>query len=53
MVTANNYVFRPLTGHHQFVHLMKTAEVTLYIVQPSNLFIRCTTWWWPVRGRNM
>ena len=22
MVTANNYMFRPLTGHHQVVHLM-------------------------------
>jgi len=28
-------------------------EVTLYIVQSSALFIRCTAWWWPVRGRNM
>ena len=32
MVTAN-YMFRPLTGHHQVVHLMKSAEDrTLYIV---------------------
>jgi len=23
MVTANNYVFQPLTGHHQVVHPMK------------------------------
>ena len=23
MVTANNYTFRPLTGHHQVVHPMK------------------------------
>jgi len=23
MVTANNYMFRPLTGHHQVVHPMK------------------------------
>jgi len=30
------------------------TEVTLYIVQlPNPLFIGCTTWWWPVRGRNM
>ena len=48
MVTANNYMFRPLKGHHQVVHLMKRvedrqSEVTLYIVQPPNLFIRCTT----------
>jgi len=31
MVTANNYMFRPLTGHHQVVHLMKRAEdCTIY-----------------------
>ena len=31
MVTANNYMFRPLTGHRQFVHLMKRAEsCTIY-----------------------
>jgi len=66
MVTANNYMFRPLTGHHQVVHTMKRVggctvynvtsvwwHVTLCIVQPPTLFIRCTTWWWPVRGRNM
>jgi len=23
MVTANNYMFQPLTGHHQVVHLKK------------------------------
>ena len=23
MVTANNYMFRPLKGHHQVVHLVK------------------------------
>ena len=26
MVTANNYMFRPLTGHYQVVHPMKTAQ---------------------------
>ena len=26
MVTVNNYMFRPLTGHRQVVHLMKRAE---------------------------
>jgi len=26
MVAANNYMFRPLTGHHQVVHLKKRAE---------------------------
>ena len=32
MVTSNNHKFRPLTGHHQVVHLMKTAEgCTIYI----------------------
>jgi len=25
----------------------------MYIEQPSTLSFRCTTWWWPVRGRNM
>ena len=56
MVTANNYMFRPLTGHHQVVHPMKRArgctiynvtsvglEVTLYIVQPLTLFIGSIT----------
>ena len=33
MVTANNYLFRLLTGHHQVVHLMKRAEgCTIYNV---------------------
>ena len=26
MVTANNYMFRPLTGHHQVVHIVKMGE---------------------------
>ena len=44
MGTANNYMFRPLTRHHQVVHPMKRVEgchqteVTLYIVQPKNPF---------------
>jgi len=87
MVTAYNYMFRPLTGHHplptanyipgyyyslvhpNFTYLFSSSlfnlfikytirwtrsrhqiEVTLYIVQSSALFVRCTTWWWPVRG---
>ena len=45
MVTANNYTFRPLTGHHRFVHLMKRAEgckiynihCILYSPQPFSL----------------
>ena len=33
MVTANNYMFRPLPGHHQVVHLVKRAEgCTIYNV---------------------
>ena len=51
METANSYMFRPLTGHHQVVHLMKMFEsdgsyivyCLLYIVQSSALFIRCAT----------
>ena len=56
VVTANNYMFRPLTCHHQVVHPMKRVggctiynvtsnptDVTLYIVQPLALFIGCTT----------
>jgi hypothetical protein len=54
MITANNYMFRSLTGHHQVVHPMKMGlgalqytmkllsrrqtEVTLYIVQPPTPF---------------
>ena len=26
LVTANNYTFRPLTGHHQVLHSMKRVE---------------------------
>ena len=33
MVTANNYMFRPLTGHDQLVHPMKrVGGCTIYIV---------------------
>ena len=33
MVTANNYMFRPLTGHHQVVHPMKRGwGCTIYNV---------------------
>ena len=36
MVTANNYMFRPLTGHHQVVHPMKTVGgCTIYSVTVS------------------
>ena len=30
MVTANNYMFRPLTGHHHVVHLMKRLKTVQY-----------------------
>jgi len=32
MVTANNYMFRPLTGHHQVVHLIKGLRTVQYTV---------------------
>jgi len=44
MVAPSNYMFWPLTGHHQVVHSKKRVEGrTLYIVQPSTLFFECTT----------
>ena len=33
MVTANNYMFRPLAGHRQVVYLMKRAEAFSLDVQ--------------------
>ena len=30
MVTANNYMFWPLTGHHQVVHRMKNLRAVQY-----------------------
>jgi len=30
MVTVNNYMFRPLTGHHQVVHTMKSVGAAQY-----------------------
>ena len=42
MVTANNYMFRPLTGHHQVVHKLKRVRgltiYNMYILQPPKLF---------------
>jgi hypothetical protein len=36
MVTTNNYIFRPLTGHHQVVHTMKKfGGCTILFVQPD------------------
>ena len=32
MVTSNNYMFRPLTGHHQVVHPIKGGGCTIYNV---------------------
>ena len=44
MVTANNYMFRSLTGHHQVVHLKKRAEgctiCILYSPQPFSLDVQ-------------
>ena len=50
MVTPNSYMFRPLTGHHQVVHLMKTvggckmcnvnSHCTLYSPQPFSLCVQ-------------
>ena len=35
MVKANNYIIRPVTGHHQVVHPMKMGW---WAVQPTNPF---------------
>ena len=48
MVTSNNYMFRPLIGHHQVVHCTALNPLSedrsyIYIVQHSTLFIECTT----------
>ena len=48
MVTPNNYMFRPLTDHHQVVHSMKRFEgctmynvhFTLYSPQPFSLNVQ-------------
>jgi len=46
MVTANNYMFRPLTGHHQVVHSMKMVEgCTIYNVT--------SVWWRDLAHRNI
>jgi len=33
MVTANNYMFRPLTGHHQVVYLKKRLRAVQYTLE--------------------
>jgi hypothetical protein len=42
MVTANNYMFRPLTGHHQVVQPIKMGKgltiYKMYIVLPPKPF---------------
>ena len=43
MVTANNYMFRPLTDHHQVVHLMKRAEGCTLDVQPDDGLLEAET----------
>jgi len=41
MVTGNNYMFRPLTGHHQVVHKMKRVEGGLYSPpQPFSFYVQ-------------
>ena len=34
MVTTNNYMFRPLTGHHQVVHSMKWGRSRTHTQRP-------------------
>jgi len=42
MVTANNYMFRPLTGHHQVVHPMKrVGGCTIYNVTSDYEKLHC------------
>ena len=39
MVTAKIYMFRPPTGHHQVVHLIKVlgaVQYTIYIADDGN-----------------
>ena len=43
MVTANNYMFRPLTGHHQVAYLMKRAEDFSLDVQPVDGLLEAET----------
>jgi len=49
MVTANNYTFRPLTGHHQVVHPTKRGwGCTIYNVtsvwwSDGSYIVYCTT----------
>ena len=35
MVRANNYMFRPLTAHHQVVHPMKSAKGRTILYNPQ------------------
>ena len=39
MVTANNYMFRPLTGHHQVVHPIKRLG-GLYNIQYNSCLMK-------------
>ena len=43
MVTANNYMFRPLTGHHQVVYLKKRLRAVQYTLgsQKHNYMCVC------------
>jgi len=42
MLTANNHMFRPLTGHHQVVHPMKTVGGCMD-VQPDDGLLEAET----------
>ena len=43
MVTANNYIFRPVTGHHQVVHPMKRVEDFSLDVKPDDGLLEVET----------
>jgi len=43
MVTANNYMFRPLTGHQQVVHLMKNPQPFSLDMQPDDDLLEAET----------
>jgi hypothetical protein len=44
IVTANNYMFRPLTGHYQVVHLMKRGPHPFSLdVQPDDSLLEAET----------
>jgi hypothetical protein len=48
MVTANSYMFRPLTGHHQVVHPMKkgcSPQIPFLLDEhPDDGLLEAETW---------